>query len=288
MSKEITTTGHQGFMAVTNLKEAWEIAEIISKSPLCPKAFQGKPGDVLVCLQFGQEVGLAPLQSLHSIGVINGKPALYGDGALSVCRIRHDWEYMQETFDDVTMTATCIVKRRGEPECIRNFSKSDAQTAGLWGSTLPWKNYPKRMLQMRSRGFALRDTFADALRGLITENEAKDYPAEERRINSKVSTTIVEGQVEHPKYITDAQLALIKEHMEATKTDADAMCAHYKIAAIELLPAESFANVMAALAKKEARMEHEERMARKEAWPDAEAENPIVDAEVTEFFGDEE
>jgi hypothetical protein len=35
------------------------------------------------------------------------------------------------------------------------------------------------MLQLRARGFALRNAFADALRGLITAEEAQDYPATE-------------------------------------------------------------------------------------------------------------
>jgi hypothetical protein len=32
------------------------------------------------------------------------------------------------------------------------------------------------MLALRARGFALRNAFADALRGLITAEEAQDYP----------------------------------------------------------------------------------------------------------------
>jgi hypothetical protein len=34
------------------------------------------------------------------------------------------------------------------------------------------------MLQMRARGFALRDAFPDALKGLITTEEAADYPSD--------------------------------------------------------------------------------------------------------------
>ena len=34
------------------------------------------------------------------------------------------------------------------------------------------------MLQMRARGFALRDCFPDVLRGLISAEEAEDYPEE--------------------------------------------------------------------------------------------------------------
>jgi hypothetical protein len=35
------------------------------------------------------------------------------------------------------------------------------------------------MMAMRARGFALRDAFADVLKGLITAEEAQDYPTEQ-------------------------------------------------------------------------------------------------------------
>jgi hypothetical protein len=34
------------------------------------------------------------------------------------------------------------------------------------------------MMQMRARGFALRDAFPDVLKGMITAEEAQDYPSE--------------------------------------------------------------------------------------------------------------
>jgi hypothetical protein len=58
------------------------------------------------------------------------------------------------------------------------FSVEDAKRAGLWGKQGPWSAYPKRMMQMRARGFALRDAFPDVLKGLITAEEAEDYPSQ--------------------------------------------------------------------------------------------------------------
>jgi hypothetical protein len=57
-----------------------------------------------------------------------------------------------------------------------SFSVSDAKRAGLWGKSGPWANYPERMLKYRARGFCLRDAFPDVLKGLITIEEANDYP----------------------------------------------------------------------------------------------------------------
>lgn len=40
----------------------------------------------------------------------------------------------------------------------------------------PWYRYPKRMLQMRARSWALRDSCADILRGLSIREEVEDMP----------------------------------------------------------------------------------------------------------------
>lgn len=171
--------------------EAIEFADRLAKSSLIPTEFRGKPENVLVAMQHGAELGLPPMQSLNCICVINGKPAIYGPSALAVVKAHRDFEYINESFNEATWTAACEVKRRGEPAVVRTFSKEDAVRAGLWderktitrrdgGGTIPnpapWFCYPKRMLMFRARGFALNDCLPDALRGIITAEEAGDYP----------------------------------------------------------------------------------------------------------------
>ena len=74
------------------------------------------------------------------------------------------------------------MKRKGvENTIVRAFTIGDAKKANLWGRSGPWTQYPERMLEHRARGFALRDAFADKLRGVITTEEARDIPAEEPR-----------------------------------------------------------------------------------------------------------
>jgi hypothetical protein len=84
-------------------------------------------------------------------------------------------EYVEGEGDN--LTAVCEAKRRGYPApTVSRFSMADAKRAGLAGKAGPWSQYPARMLALRARGFALRNAFADALRGLITAEEAQDYP----------------------------------------------------------------------------------------------------------------
>ncbi|OOY20857.1 hypothetical protein BMI86_10140 [Thioclava sp. DLFJ5-1] len=160
-----------------SLDEALKVADYLANSSIVPKDFQGKPGNILVAIQWGTELGLAPLQAMQSIAVINGRPSLWGDTVLGLCRASGALEYMNEELDEESMTATCTVKRKGDPsEVVSTFSMADADKAGLSRKDGPWKTYPKRMLQMRARGFALRDTFPDVLRGLYVAEEAQDMP----------------------------------------------------------------------------------------------------------------
>lgn len=159
----------------SNLDEAMRMAELMANSSLVPKNYQGKAGDVLIAVGMGAEVGLAPMAALQSIAVINGRPCIWGDGALAVARIHPQFENIEETYDAATSTATCTIIRSNQSPCVRTFSKMDAERAGLWKKDGVWQTYPQRMLQMRARAWALRDAFADALKGLAIREEVEDY-----------------------------------------------------------------------------------------------------------------
>jgi len=152
----------------------------VSGSEFAPKDFKGKPESCMLAIQHGSEVGLSPMQSLQSIAVINGRPTIWGDAALALVQSSPVCEYVKEFTEGQgdNLTAVCECKRRGYPApTVSKFSMSDAKRAGLAGKAGPWSQYPERMLALRARGFALRNAFADALRGLITAEEAQDYPA---------------------------------------------------------------------------------------------------------------
>ncbi len=174
---QLTTTNQRGFAPAT-LTEAITFSEMLAGSSMVPKAYQGKPQDVLVCVQWGYEMGLAPMQALQNIAVINGKPSVYGDAMMALVQASPVCEDIEEYFENEGTTnpvAVCVAKRKGRKPVVAKFSVEDAKRAGLWGKIGPWQAYPKRMMQMRARGFALRDQFADVLKGLMTIEEATDH-----------------------------------------------------------------------------------------------------------------
>ena len=180
MSTEISTQRATGGLALATFDDAFRFSKMVAASEFAPKDFRGKPESCLLAIQHGAEIGLSPMQSLQSIAVINGRPAVWGDAALAVVSASPVCEFVTEGIegDGESMVATCIAKRRGYPAPTAvKFSVADAKKAGLWGKSGPWTQYPKRMLQLRARGFALRDAFPDVLKGLVTAEEAQDYAA---------------------------------------------------------------------------------------------------------------
>ena len=176
MSNAVTT---RNSLVPTTLSEAMQFSEVLSKSIMVPREYQGKPAKVLVAVQWGMGLGLAPMQALQNIAVINGKPSIYGDALLAMVRADHRCLGVKEYLDGET--AVCLITRshnNGDFEEIeRKFSVDDAKRAGLWGKQGPWKQYPQRMLQMRARSLAIRDGFPDVIKGLISVEEAQDMPS---------------------------------------------------------------------------------------------------------------
>ena len=173
----------------TTLQEAMKFSDILASSTMVPRDFQGKPGNVLVAIQWGREVGLGPLQALQNIAVINGRPSIWGDAALALVRGHPDCLSVQEGVEGEgeARQGWCEVTRRGEQPQRRTFSVVDAKRAGLLNKPGPWTQYPDRMLQLRARGFAIRDVFPDALRGVMTREEAEDTPPEPRHVENLAS-----------------------------------------------------------------------------------------------------
>lgn len=164
-------------MVPRSLEEAMKYAELMSDSDLVPSGYKGKPGNILVAIQKGLEVGLSPMAAVETIAVINGRASLWGDGMLALVQAHPAYEAIDEG-QSTEKEGVCRVKRKGEAWYEQRFSLEDAKRAGLLGKAGPWTQYTKRMLQLRARGFALRDKFADALKGMIAAEEALDIQAE--------------------------------------------------------------------------------------------------------------
>lgn len=171
--RALIPSGQRG-VELRSLDDFYRFAQYVWAANMVPNGITNVEG-VLIAMQRGAEVGLLPMQSLQSIYIVHRQPHLFGDapkaiveasGLLEGCR-----EYEEGKYPEPSYKWICKVKRRGRDWHTSEFSIADAQTAKLWGGkgndkdTSPWVLYPKRMLLWRARGYALRDEFADVLKG---------------------------------------------------------------------------------------------------------------------------
>ncbi|OAP40389.1 hypothetical protein AU381_00230 [Sinorhizobium glycinis] len=202
--------GHVMAIVPQTFEETFRVAKAVYLGGLAPAALIGKlEGDaaisaVTVAIMSGAELGLKPMVALRSFTVINGKPALYGDGLINVVRQSGKVAYLRTGCEtrDGQMVGWCEAKRNDTDEEKRvEFSQEDAIRAGLWQTDAivtkwnkwdkkneqkpndsPWWRFPQRMLAWRAAGYCLRELFGDVLGGIRDEFEAREIAdAEEMR-----------------------------------------------------------------------------------------------------------
>ena len=84
----------------------------------------------------------------------------------------------------------------------------------------PWYKYPKRMLQMRARSWALRDTFADILAGFSTVEEARDIHQQYDTVIDATSAEVIK-EVDVPTEKQFSQQQKLEGEVELRCKDKD-------------------------------------------------------------------
>lgn len=171
-----------------------KLAGQLAASEIVPKCYRNKPSDLFLCWAKGYQLGISPEQSMDCISVINGKAVMWGDEMLALCMSHPDFmDIIEEPTVNSAGTVsayTCTIKRKGRSDTISPFSLDMAKKAGLLAKGGVWNQYPERMLKLRARGFALRDAFPDALKGIKSREEVEDYiDADYTPVESKGSRT---------------------------------------------------------------------------------------------------
>ena len=173
----VASGGALSALAPQNLDDAFRLAQALSMAgDMVPNHFQGKPEATMAAIIRGMEIGLAPMQALSNIAVINGRPSIWGDALPAIVqRAGHHIDVVIDGEGDSAVATATLTRGDTGKEIVRSFSMNDAKRAGLAGKKGPWQQYPRRMLSHRARGWAVRDGAADALMGLQIAEEVSDY-----------------------------------------------------------------------------------------------------------------
>lgn len=180
----------------------------------------GRPEAVAIVIMAGAELGFRPAQSIGTIMLLNGKPSIYGDGAMAKVLASGLLEEISEFIegDGEDMVAKAVVKRQGLSKETWTYSVEEAKKADLWGNKKKenWTKYPKDMLTNRCRSRWMKGRFADVLRGIdLYEVAVDDSPVQVVQVLAPaVAATLPKVEVpavaaEEPKQLTAGQVGQV-------------------------------------------------------------------------------
>lgn len=202
------------FIPQTPEEIKWTIGMVVGAG-LAPNSYGGDQKKMAIGIMKGLEVGLPPITALEWIAVINGRPTIWGDGAISLVHASGHLAGYEETEvgdkpgDDAELDGFAddygfevrMTRRSVDGPFIGRFTVGDAKRAKLWMNPRrdPWMKYPKRMLRMRAAGFAIRNGFADCLAGMMIREEVEDLPmpAPERKDTSFLDGDAPQEELTH-------------------------------------------------------------------------------------------
>lgn len=140
-----------------------KLAVDIAQTDFVPQGLRGKPAAITAAILYGREIGLGPIQSLQSVDVIDGHPAISAEMARALALAAG-----HELFVEESTTARCVVRgrRSNSREWVQiTWTMDDAKRAGLDGRP-NWRRHPRRMLQARATAELCHLLFSDAIGGM--------------------------------------------------------------------------------------------------------------------------
>ena len=160
-------------LSLASIDDVTRLATIAVKSKLTKL---GLVEEAAVILMTGRELGLAPMQSLRGIYVVDGKPTLSADMMVAVIRKSgqcETWRVVESTAERCTITT----RRKGEnTDATRTWTRADADRAGVTHKD-PGRKYPAAMLRHRCAADLARQEYPDVLLGLYDPDEMDASPA---------------------------------------------------------------------------------------------------------------
>ena len=167
-------------------------------TPSVPKRWKTL-SDMVAAVLYGKELGLAPMEALQRLYVIDGNVA--ADGKALNALIHRAGHVL--VMDEMTPTRGAVKAMRRDPYTdelmeigVFEFTMEDAETAGLAGQDT-YQDYPKDMLYWRAVSRAAKLAFPDVTTGMLTPEELGaplvDIPADDAAVHTVAS--MLEGEV---------------------------------------------------------------------------------------------
>ena len=164
-------------LSLRSIEDVERLAKIATDSGLTRVR---KASEAAVILLTGRELGLAPMQSLRGIYVVNGTPVLSADLLVAVVRrsgLCASWRVVESTPEKCTISTL----RQGESEATtKTWTIADAKRAQVTSKPI-WGQYPAQMLRHRCAADLAREVYPDVVLGLYTPEELERAEPERER-----------------------------------------------------------------------------------------------------------
>lgn len=152
-------------IAPKTIEETRSLSKELALSNLMPAALRKKPEDLFAIVLTGAELGLAPMQAVRGMHIIEGKVSLSADLMGALVKRSPVCEYLTLVESSGTV-ATYRTKRKSEPgETVISFTIEQAHAAGVAGKG-NWAKYPDAMLRARALSAICRAVYPDLCLGL--------------------------------------------------------------------------------------------------------------------------
>lgn len=214
------TTG----MEPRDIAEAKEFSRLVATSALLPPDLRNRLEDVFVIVVSGHELGLAPMQALRSIHVIQGKPVMSAELMVALVKRNRDVCEYFTLVESSPLLATYATKRAGEPEPTRmTYTIEEARAARLADKD-NWKKHTAAMLRARCSAALARAVYPDLVLGVYETDEGDEMRREAREETRRSEPSAVDAIVDEtptPPPVAEgaATLAfeLIRDRLNAVK-----------------------------------------------------------------------
>lgn len=165
---EIKEVKEKTVAVIESLAEPMSLADVFVKSGMFPDLKTQAQGVVKILA--GRELGLAPLESMTNIYIVNGKVALQAKIIGSLIKKSAKYDYQVDKLDDQECIITFFALDNGKKVELGKspFSIKDAAKAGIVNKEV-WKNYPRNMLFARALSNGARWFTSDVFCGYTAE-----------------------------------------------------------------------------------------------------------------------
>lgn len=207
--------------------EVMQLADLLAKSELLPKALRGKAADVALMIMAGTEMGFGPGTSLRSIHVIEGRPSLSASAKVALVRASGKAKYfdcIEDTDERVTYETLRI---DGTKPQRWTYTRQDVKNAGL-NTKDNHRLFSRQMLHARCKSALCENVYEDVINGIATAEDVEFMAAVDRgsgRDPDAIDAEIVSSEVTLPDVFDAIEQTTTEDECKALVAKGGALSA---------------------------------------------------------------